>query len=77
MSPAETLPFSANSVQLVTASQSCHWFDLPAFYKEVDRILVPGKKILEYNAKFLNDFIQKVIFIANQLLYYLFIYLYF
>ncbi|KAK8719162.1 hypothetical protein OTU49_014210 [Cherax quadricarinatus] len=40
-SSAEKLPFSNNSLQLITASQACHWFDLPVFYKEVDRVLVP------------------------------------
>jgi SAM-dependent methyltransferase len=30
------------SVQLVTAAQAAHWFDLPAFYAEADRVLVPG-----------------------------------
>ncbi|XP_069937563.1 putative methyltransferase DDB_G0268948 [Cherax quadricarinatus] len=42
-SSAEKLPFSNNSLQLITASQACHWFDLPVFYKEVDRVLVPVK----------------------------------
>ncbi|MFT3685927.1 MAG: class I SAM-dependent methyltransferase [Phycisphaerales bacterium] len=29
------------SVQLVTAASALHWFDLPAFYREVRRVLVP------------------------------------
>ena len=40
---AEKLPLASESVQLVTSCQACHWFDLPAFFKEVDRVLVPGK----------------------------------
>ena len=44
MSGAESLPFSDESVQLVTTCQACHWFDMPAFYKEVHRILQPGHK---------------------------------
>lgn len=43
MSGAETLPFPAQSVQLITAGQACHWFDLPKFYAEADRVLVPGE----------------------------------
>jgi ubiquinone/menaquinone biosynthesis C-methylase UbiE len=30
-----------SSCDLATASQAAHWFDLPAFYKEVDRVLAP------------------------------------
>jgi ubiquinone/menaquinone biosynthesis C-methylase UbiE len=29
------------SVQLVTAASALHWFNLPAFYREVRRVLVP------------------------------------
>ncbi|XP_064117068.1 putative methyltransferase DDB_G0268948 isoform X1 [Macrobrachium nipponense] len=52
VSGAEALPFKENSVQLVTASQACHWFDMPAFYKEVDRILVPGGVLALYGYLF-------------------------
>jgi SAM-dependent methyltransferase len=34
------LPHSA--VDLVTAAQALHWFDLPAFYTEVERVLRPA-----------------------------------
>lgn len=30
------------SVSLVTVAQALHWFDLPRFYAEVDRVLRPG-----------------------------------
>lgn len=30
------------SVDLVTAAQAAHWFDLPAFYREARRVLKPG-----------------------------------
>lgn len=36
--PAESLPLSDHSVDLVTAAQAAHWFDLPRFYDEVRRI---------------------------------------
>ncbi|MDH5282453.1 MAG: class I SAM-dependent methyltransferase [Gemmatimonadota bacterium] len=29
------------SAALVTAAQAAHWFDLPAFYREADRVLTP------------------------------------
>lgn len=40
--PAEHLPLPDASASLVTAAQAAHWFDLPAFYREVRRIAVPG-----------------------------------
>lgn len=40
VSPAETAPFSSSSAQLVTSCVACHWFNLPNFYKEVERLLV-------------------------------------
>ncbi|ROT77540.1 putative methyltransferase [Penaeus vannamei] len=52
VSPAETLPFSDKSLSLVTSCQACHWFDMPAFYKEVDRILVPGGILALYGYLF-------------------------
>ena len=38
--PAEKHPdIESGSVQLVTATAACHWFDLPSFFKETDRLL--------------------------------------
>ncbi|WP_425307198.1 class I SAM-dependent methyltransferase [Ammonicoccus fulvus] len=42
MAPAERLPVADRSVDLVTAAQAAHWFDLPRFYAEVRRVLVPS-----------------------------------
>lgn len=42
VAPAEHLPFDASKFSLVTAAQAAHWFDLPAFYAELDRITKPG-----------------------------------
>ncbi len=36
--PAEHLPFMEGSVDLITAAQAAHWFDLPNFYQEVRRV---------------------------------------
>ena len=33
------LPFADQSLDCVTVAQAAHWFDLPIFYKEVDRVL--------------------------------------
>lgn len=41
VSPAEKTPFAENSFDLITAAQSVHWFDLPKFFGEVNRILKP------------------------------------
>lgn len=42
VSGAESIPLEDKSVNLVTASQCLHWFDITSFYKEVDRLLAPG-----------------------------------
>lgn len=39
VSPAEQIPAKEGSVQIVSASQACHWFDLPQFFKETKRVL--------------------------------------
>ncbi|XP_015792326.1 putative methyltransferase DDB_G0268948 [Tetranychus urticae] len=39
---AESIPLEDKSVNLLTASQCLHWFDLTSFYEEVDRLLAPG-----------------------------------
>ncbi len=40
--PAEDTGLEESSADLVVAAQAAHWFDLPAFYKEVHRITKPG-----------------------------------
>lgn len=39
---AEASGLDAQSVDLVTVAQALHWFDRPAFFAEVDRVLRPG-----------------------------------
>lgn len=39
---AEVLPVADNSVHLVIAATAIHWFDMPKFHAEVDRVLVPN-----------------------------------
>ncbi|MGE0492083.1 MAG: class I SAM-dependent methyltransferase [Vulcanimicrobiota bacterium] len=40
--PAHQSGLEAGSVALVTAAAAVHWFDIPAFYAEVRRVLSPG-----------------------------------
>ena len=43
---SEILPFEDNSVDLVTCCQAIHWFDIPKFYKEANRVLRPKGGVL-------------------------------
>jgi SAM-dependent methyltransferase len=51
------------SCDLVTAGQAAHWFDLPAFYQEVDRVLRPGGAVAIwcYNRTLVSPAIDPVI----------------
>jgi len=42
VAPAENSGLPEASVDLVTAAQAAHWFDLPAFYADVRRVGKPG-----------------------------------
>jgi SAM-dependent methyltransferase len=42
VTPAEASNLPPASVDLITAAQAAHWFDLPAFYAEARRIARPG-----------------------------------
>lgn len=39
---AESVALRNTGLDLVTVAQAMHWFDLPRFYAEVDRVLRPG-----------------------------------
>jgi SAM-dependent methyltransferase len=39
---AESIDLDSRSVDLVTAAQSLHWFDLGPFFEQVHRVLKPG-----------------------------------
>lgn len=41
VSRAESTPFAADTFDLITVAQAYHWFDGPAFWKEVKRIARP------------------------------------
>lgn len=57
VSPAETLAVDDSSASLIAAAQAAHWFDLPAFYREVLRIAVPGAALalITYGVVELDD----------------------
>ncbi|BAD80533.1 hypothetical protein syc2343_d [Synechococcus elongatus PCC 6301] len=40
--PAEATPLAPASLDLITVAQAAHWFDLPQFYIEAQRLLRPG-----------------------------------
>lgn len=42
VAPAEASGLADASADLVLVAQAAHWFDLPAFYAEVERVLRPG-----------------------------------
>ena len=42
VAPAERSGLSAASVDLVTVAQALHWFDIPEFMAEANRVLVPS-----------------------------------
>ena len=46
VAPAEASGLEDHSMDLVTVAQAAHWFDLPAFYTEVHRVLKPGGLIM-------------------------------
>ena len=54
VSPAEELDVPDNSFDLITVAQAIHWFDLPAFFKTVDRVLKPGGLLAIWGYQFIH-----------------------
>ena len=52
MSPAEVISSRDASVQLISASQAAHWFDLPRFYAEGRRVLCANGVLALYGYGF-------------------------
>lgn len=42
VSPAEQTPFDGASFDMVNVAQALHWFEIPAFFAEVQRVIRPG-----------------------------------
>ncbi|KAF6039555.1 hypothetical protein EB796_002118 [Bugula neritina] len=49
VSPAESLPVEDNSVTLIQAAAALHWLNYEKFYRECDRVLVPGGVIAAFS----------------------------
>lgn len=49
---AEELPVPDGCADIVTASLTIHWFDLPVFLREVARVLRPGGWLVSYSNGF-------------------------
>jgi SAM-dependent methyltransferase len=57
VAPAEASGLPDNSVDLILVAQAAHWFDLPAFYAEAERVLRPGGvlALLTYSGLRINE----------------------
>lgn len=42
VSPAEASGLDDDSIDLITVAQALHWFDIPGFFDEAQRVLAPG-----------------------------------
>jgi SAM-dependent methyltransferase len=64
VTPAEASGLPDRSVDLVTVAQALHWFDLPKFYAEVQRVLKPQGILAAWGYNFLvidHPAIQKLL----------------
>ena len=61
---AEHTSLANQSIDLVTVGQAYHWFDHPAFYEEVDRVLRPGGvlAIWTYKLAMIDPEVDSVVF---------------
>ncbi len=48
VSRAEQTPFADQTFDLITVGQAVHWFDVPAFHREVRRVAKPGAVLAEW-----------------------------
>lgn len=51
-SPAEKTDFSESCFDLITVAQAVHWFDLPRFFAETERVLKSGGILALFGYKF-------------------------
>ena len=63
VAPAEASGLPEGSVDLITAAQAAHWFDLPAFYAEARRIARPGAvlALISYGVLHLDGAAEEVL----------------
>ena len=57
IAPAEASGLESSSVDAITIAQALHWFDLPKFWAEVNRVARPGAVVVgwSYGVPFLDD----------------------
>ena len=55
---AERLPFPDATFDAVTVSSGVHWFDQPAFFAEVDRLLRPSGWVALYDHYFIGEMVD-------------------
>jgi len=51
-SSAENLPVGSESTQLILSGRAIHYFDIPKFFKEVDRVLIKKGVLCYYSVDF-------------------------
>jgi SAM-dependent methyltransferase len=51
VAPGEESGLESSSADLVTIAQALHWLDLPRFFAEVNRVLVPGGVLAAWSYK--------------------------
>lgn len=63
VAPAERSGLADRAVDLAVAAQAAHWFDLPAFYEEVRRVLKPrgALALITYNMVEVNAEIDRIV----------------
>jgi SAM-dependent methyltransferase len=54
VAPAESSGLASDSVDVVTVAQALHWFDIPAFFAEVQRVLRPAGVVAVWSYSFLS-----------------------
>ena len=54
VSPAELLDAPDQSFDLITVAQAIHWFNLPAFFSTVERVLKPGGYLAVWGYQFVH-----------------------
>jgi SAM-dependent methyltransferase len=55
---AERLPFPDASFDAVTVCSGVHWFDQPAFFAEIRRLLRPGGWVVLYDHYFIGEMVD-------------------
>jgi ubiquinone/menaquinone biosynthesis C-methylase UbiE len=54
VTPAEKTSFDNKTFDLITVAQALHWFNLPEFYSEVQRVGKPGATIAVWGYSFIT-----------------------